>query len=54
MSAGVVELVGIAFFVSVGLLLAAYMLREWQRDRTALICLAGALPLPVTIVGLFT
>ncbi len=53
-SAGVVELVGIAFFVSVGLLLAAYMLREWQRDRTALICLAGALPLPITIISFFT
>ena len=51
---GVVELVGVAFFVSVGLLLAAYVLREWHRDRTALICLAGALPLPVTIVSLFT
>jgi hypothetical protein len=50
---GVVELVGVAFFVSVGLLLAAYVLREWQRDRTALICLAGALPLPLTIFGLF-
>ena len=49
---GVVELVGLAFFVSVGLLLAAYVLREWHRDRTALICLAGALPLPVTIFGL--
>lgn len=51
---GVVELVGVAFFVSVGLLLAAYVLREWQRDRSALICLAGAVPLPVTIIGLFT
>ena len=50
---GVVELTGVAFFVSIGLLLAAYVLREWQRDRTALICLAGALPLPVTIVSLF-
>jgi hypothetical protein len=49
---GVVELVGLAFFVSVGLLFAAYVLREWQRDRTALICLAGALPLPLTIFGL--
>jgi len=51
---GVVELVGVAFFASVALLLAAYVLREWQRDRTALICLAGALPLPVTIITLLT
>jgi hypothetical protein len=51
---GVVELVGVAFFASVALLLAAYVLREWQRDRTALICLAGALPLPITIVTLLT
>jgi hypothetical protein len=51
---GVVELVGVAFFVSVGLLLAAYITREWQKDRTALLCLAGALPLPITIIGLFT
>jgi hypothetical protein len=51
---GVVELVGVAFFASVALLLAAYVLREWQRDRTALICLVGALPLPVTIISLFT
>ena len=29
------------------------MMREWQRDRTSLICLAGAFPLPVTIIGLF-
>ena len=50
---GVVELVGVAFFVSVGLLLAAYVLREWQRDRTSLICLAGAFPLPLTIISLF-
>ena len=50
---GVVELVGVAFFVSIGLLLAAYVLREWQRDRTALICLAGAFPLPLTIISLF-
>ncbi len=49
---GVVELVGVAFFVSIVLLLAAYVLREWHRDRTALICLAGALPLPVTIISL--
>ena len=51
---GVVELVGVAFFASVALLLAAYVLREWQRDRTALICLVGALPLPVTIISLLT
>jgi hypothetical protein len=51
---GVVQLVGVAFFVSVGLLLAAYMLREWQRDRMALLCFAGALPLPITIIGFFT
>jgi hypothetical protein len=51
---GVVELVGVAFFASVALLLAAYVLREWQRDRIALICLVGALPLPVTIFSLFT
>ena len=50
---GVVELVGVAFFVSIGLLLAAYVLREWQRDRTSLICLAGAFPLPLTIISLF-
>jgi hypothetical protein len=50
----VVELVGFTFFVSVGLLLASYVLREWQRDRTALICLAGALPLPITIISFFT
>jgi hypothetical protein len=50
---GVVELVGVAFFVAVGLLLTAYVMREWQRDRTSLICLAGALPLPLTIAGLF-
>jgi hypothetical protein len=53
-ASGVVELVGVAFFASIALLLAAYVLREWQRDRTALICLAGALPLPVTIISLFT
>jgi hypothetical protein len=51
---GIVELVGLAFFVSIVLLIAAYLLREWQRDRTALILLAGALPLPVTIVSYFT
>jgi hypothetical protein len=50
---GVVELVGVAFFVAVGLLLTAYVMREWQRDRTSLICLAGALPLPLTIIGVF-
>ena len=52
-SFGVVELVGVAFFLSIGLLLAAYVMREWQRDRTALICIAGAFPLPVTIISLF-
>jgi hypothetical protein len=51
---GIVELVGLAFFVSIVLLIAAYVLREWQRDRTSLICLAGALPLPVTIFSYFT
>jgi hypothetical protein len=51
---GVVELIGVASLVSVGLLLAAYVLREWHRDRTALICLAGALPLPLTIFGLLS
>jgi hypothetical protein len=51
---GVVELVGLAFFVSIVLLIASYLLREWHRDRTALICLAGALPLPVTIISYFT
>ena len=50
---GVVELVGVAFFLSIGLLLTAYVMREWQRDRTALICIAGAFPLPVTIISLF-
>ena len=50
---GVVELVGLAFFVSIALLIASYLLREWQRDRTALICLAGALPLPITIISYF-
>ena len=49
----VVELVGVAFFLSIGLLLAAYVMREWQRDRTAMICIAGAFPLPVTIISLF-
>jgi hypothetical protein len=51
---GVVELVGVAFFVSIVLLIASYLLREWHRDRTALICLAGALPLPITIISYFT
>jgi hypothetical protein len=51
---GVVELIGVSFMASVGLLLAAYVLREWHRDRSALICLAGALPLPVTIFSLLT
>jgi hypothetical protein len=51
--AGVVECIGVAFFVSIGLLLAAYLTREAQRDRTALILLAGAIPLPITIIGLF-
>jgi hypothetical protein len=51
---GVVELVGVSFMASVGLLLAAYVLREWHRDRAALVCLAGALPLPVTIVSLLS
>ena len=41
---GVVELIGVSFAASVGMLLAAYVLREWQRDRSALICLAGATP----------
>ncbi|MDX6618939.1 MAG: hypothetical protein QOK36_1325, partial [Gaiellales bacterium] len=50
---GVVELVGMAFFVSIVLLIASYLLREWHRDRTALVCLAGALPLPVTIISYF-
>jgi hypothetical protein len=50
---GVVELVGLAFFVSIVLLIASYLLREWHRDRTALVCLAGALPLPVTIISYF-
>jgi hypothetical protein len=51
---GMVELIGVSFFASVGLLLAAYVLREWHRDRAALVCLAGALPLPVTIFSLLT
>ena len=51
---GVVELIGVSFAASVGLLLAAYVLREWHRDREALVCFAGALPLPVTIFSLLT
>jgi hypothetical protein len=51
---GVVELIGVSFAASVGLLLAAYVLREWHRDREALVCFAGALPLPVTIFTLLT
>ena len=51
---GVVELIGASFAASVGLLLASYVLREWHRDRAALVCLAGALPLPVTIFSLLT
>ncbi|MDX6628842.1 MAG: hypothetical protein QOH00_1088 [Gaiellales bacterium] len=51
---GVVELIGVSFAASVGLLLASYVLREWHRDRSALVCLAGALPLPVTIFSLLT
>jgi hypothetical protein len=51
---GVVELIGVSFLASVGLLLASYVLREWHRDRSALVCLVGALPLPVTIFTLLT
>jgi hypothetical protein len=51
---GVVELIGVSFFASVGLLLGSYVLREWHRDRAALVCLAGALPLPLTIFSLLT
>jgi hypothetical protein len=51
---GVVELIGVSFLASVGLLLAAYVLREWHRDRAALVCLVGGLPLPVTIFSLLT
>jgi len=51
---GVVELIGVSFFASVGLLLASYILREWHRDRAALVCLVGALPLPITIFSLLT
>ena len=45
---GVVELVGVAFFLSIGLLLTAYVMRECsgKRHGTALICIAGAFPLP--------
>ena len=51
---GVVELIGVSFAASVGMLLAAYVLREWQKDRSALIYLVGALPLPITIIALIT
>ena len=51
---GVVELIGVSFAASVDMLLAAYVLREWQKDRSALIYLIGALPLPITIVALIT
>ena len=51
---GVVELIGVSFFASVGLLLASYVLREWHRDRAALVCLVGGLPLPITIFSLLT
>lgn len=51
---GIIELLGVSFFASIGLLLAAYILREWHRDRGALVCLIGALPLPLTIFGLLT
>jgi hypothetical protein len=51
---GVVELIGVSFLASVGLLLAAYVLREWHRDRAALVCLVGGLPLPITIFSLLT
>jgi hypothetical protein len=48
------DLIGLAFAVSIGLLLASYLLREWHRDREALICFVGALPLPLTIVSFLT
>jgi hypothetical protein len=48
------DLIGLTFAISVGLLLASYLLREWHRDREALICFAGALPLPLTIISLLT
>ena len=51
---GIVELLGVSFFASIGLLLASYILREWHRDRAALVCLIGGLPLPLTIIGLLT
>ena len=51
---GVVELIGVSFLASVGLLLGAYVLREWHRDRAALVCLIGGLPLPITIFSLLT
>jgi hypothetical protein len=48
------DLIGLTFAVSIGLLLASYLLREWHRDREALICFFGALPLPLTIVSFLT
>jgi hypothetical protein len=51
---GIVELLGVSFFASIGLLLGSYILREWHRDRAALVCLIGGLPLPLTIIGLLT
>jgi hypothetical protein len=51
---GVVEFLGVSFAASVGLLLASYILREWHRDRAALVCLLGALPLPLTIFSLLS
>ena len=46
--------IGVSFFAAVGLLLASYVLREWHRDRAALVCLIGGLPLPITIFSLLT
>ena len=51
---GIVELIGVSFFASGGLLLGAYILREWHRDRSAHVCLIGGLPPPPTIFGLLT
>jgi hypothetical protein len=48
------DLIGLTFAASIGMLLASYLLREWHRDREALICFAGALPLPLTIISLLT
>jgi hypothetical protein len=48
------DLIGLTFAVSIGLLLASYLMREWHRDREALICLVGGLPLPLTIISLLT